>query len=179
MRVIVKENRSNPELRLTFINYINHLGEQVSIPAYFDKRLPVQPEAGKEVEVMINGVLYHKDANGYYDYNRPKSFFIAEPIEGKHVKIWYNGFACSGSGCATTAIGYEMVGEKRKAEGKTLTPGRLMQSLIVADQVSDASNYEKETPGFGWAEVHPENNRRMRLVGVDDPKHLNLHIKYE
>lgn len=180
MRVQVIANRRDPSARLAFLHYLDMHGEMQSAPGYFDKKLAVQPLAGSEVEAMISGVLYHKDATGqFFDFHKPKCFFLTPPQE-HHIKVWYDGFECSGSGCTTTARAYKILpnGTMEK-NGKTMTPGKLMSSLIVADNTSNAF-YGKPsippTPGFGWAERHPQNTH-LRLAGVEEVKYLNIHIK--
>ena len=116
---------------------------------------------------MICGILWNKNDVGY-DFNAiPKCFFIRQPTD--EIKVRYDGFECSGSMCQTTSSATELLTKKVHY---TVTPGKLMQSLVVADNVS-GGEYEDLTPGFGWIKRNPENGK-MRLEGVDSLKELDL-----
>ena len=175
MKVLVKANRRDPNARLAFISYTNYQGNEISLPAYFDKRDLTQPKPDTEVEVMISGVLYEKDENGHFDFSKPRCFFIKEPAENQF-KVTYEGFECDTSMCTTTTNFRFVDAHLNTKKLQWMTPGKLMQSLIVADNVNarfdDRDRYPL-TPGVGWVEKNAANGV-WRLAGVEETKYLDF-----
>ncbi len=171
MKVLVLNNKRDPNLRIAFVKGMTKKLGEISVPAYFDKNIPLDqlPAHGSEVEVMICGVLFPKDDNGHFNFGAmPKCFFIRQPTDEIIVK--YDGFECSGSMCQTVTTATELLTKKVHY---TVTPGKLMPYLVVADNVSDGTIYNKPVPGIGWIKRNPENGK-MRLEGVESLAELEL-----
>jgi hypothetical protein len=176
MKVLVLNNKRDPNLRIAFVKGMTKKLGEISVPAYFDKNIPVDqlPAHGEEVEVMICGVLFPKyekgqPNEGHFNFNAvPKCFFIRQPTD--EIKVRYDGFECSGSMCQTTTSAIELLTKKRHY---VITPGKLMSYLVVADNVSSATEYNEPIPGIGWIKHNPENGK-MRLEGVDSLAELEL-----
>lgn len=176
MLVNVIPNRRDPNDRLAFIKGTTKLFGDIAVPAFFDKQ-SVKPDVG-EHEVMICGVLFHKNEHGMYDWKRaPKCFFIKVPTD--EIKVRYDGFECSGSMCTTDSGANTIDGtivrtkppayklDNWETRIHLITPGRLQSWLIVAENVNSPLNNRKpRTPGVGWTKINPESGH-YRLEGVE------------
>lgn len=174
MFVNVIANRRDPENRLAFIKFKSKKFGDISLPGYFDKSF-IAPSIG-EHEVMICGVLMkrgdrtitgfggtpHEMVNAILWDEPPKCVFIRTPTL-EDMKVFYDGFECSGSMCATTTRGTEFYGGKVFG---TITPGKMMDYLVTAQNVNRrGDDREARTPGIGWAKM--ADTGHMRLEGVD------------
>ena len=171
MRVVVQENKKRPDQRIVFIKGNVPLWGEFSVPAYLPKELQVQPAVGSTIEVMISGMLWHRDEHDMYAYERaPRCFFIKEPT--LETKVKYDGFVCWGSMCTTTAYAEEFT---TGAKVGTITPGRLHMFIREIDTVSgmDERDESKKVPGVGWVAKNP-NNLMWRLEGVEGLEQLDL-----
>lgn len=187
MLVNVLINRRDPEGRLAFIKFESKLHGTLSLPAYFDKN-NLTDKTG-EMEVMICGVLMPKGDRVVNNWNNtetytmenttlwdqpPRCLFIRCPT-AEDTKISYRGFECSGSMCSTTAVGAREYGTKDKFVG-LVTPGRLFDHLVIADNVNVGWQGQKAKPltaGTGWIRRHP-NGGAMQLVGVESTAELKF-----
>lgn len=86
---------------------------------------------GQPVEVMFSGVLYRKEkGSDMYNKHDVAAVFV-RPVTRDYVLIDHDGFECSGSMCATTAVG------TYRGKRKLLTPGR-------------THVYEADNTNTGW-----------------------------
>lgn len=161
MRVLVQANRRDLSRRIAFIRTETKSFGEVSFPAYFAGNYA--PPADEELDVMICGVLLHKTPCGkHYNFNLPPKCVFIRPIEPEDTYVIFNGFEIVGSGCQTLAAA--------KTDGGihlTITPGRLMPYLNVADNSSVGFDDPPEEliPGGGWIRKNPTNGA-FRLEGV-------------
>ena len=176
MIVEIVQNKRDPERRLAFIKVTTKRFGEISIPAYADNGTPVG-----ETEAMITGVAWHRNEHNLHDYCRPpKCAFIRVPTD--EMRVRYRGFECSGSMCITDSSCYVVnkfddtedyvtfanwaVKDKSIRFLGRITPGRLQEVLIVADNVNTSfQNRKPPTPGFGWIKMNP-NSGFHRIEGV-------------
>lgn len=167
MLVEVVANRKDASRRLAFIKAETVRFGKVKIPAYFSANDPY--ELG-EMHVMISGVLSHKDENGYLKMDEvPKCLFIRKPTAEDEF-VDFDGFECSGSMCQTTAQALAIGGRRF-----TITPGKLMPHLVVADNVNADFNHRPYYPlkaGSGWVRKAPKG--LYRLEGLADLDSLSF-----
>lgn len=138
------------------------------IPAYFPDSMPQM--VGTTVEVMVTGILFHRDERGYLTGN-PKCLFI-RPVLSSDTKVAFRGFECIGSMCTTTS--QATIVETNKPTW--LTPGRT--GVYVAENVN--ANFYKLppnplVPGIGYVIRDGEHNQR--LEGLDDFRSLEYFVK--
>lgn len=126
--------------------------------------------AGTPVEVMITGILYHKDPQyGNLDFNKPRCLLIRQ-ITDEDIPVDFFGFETAGSMCTTSAIA-------RLPDATTcnITPGRT--GVYAADNVNVGWKGQVKQPlrpGRGWVQLIP--NRLNRLVGVAEHTMLQYFV---
>jgi len=171
MRIEIIENRNRSGNYLGFVRGDTKKYGRISVPAYFAKES--KDVAPGEQEVMISGVLFHKNDEGFYDYKKaPKCFFI-RTLDGV-MKAHLEGFECIGTMCETTSSATLLDGSRKQIH--TVTPGLLMEYIYVAENVN--ATFDKREPYplkplIGWIKKHPSNGHH-RLEGVEDLKDLNI-----
>ena len=159
MLITVCQNRKDETHRLAFAPVKTERWGKFTLPCYFSDKNNI-PELDSKVEVMICGVLMHRDASGYYDFNRPpKALFIRLPTDDD-IAIVYQGFECSGSMCQTLTWA-----QFPNGKNTLVTPGRLQSYLIVANNVGFGDKENPLIPGSGWVRYNSEKGR-WRLEGV-------------
>lgn len=167
MLVEVIANKRDSSRRLAFIKAETVRFGKVRIPAYFSADDPY--ELG-EMNVMISGVLSKKDEKGYLKLDEiPNNLFIRKPTKEDDF-VEFDGFECSGSMCQTTAQAKTYLGDRF-----TITPGKLMPHLVVADNVNAHFNKRPEYPlkaGRGYVKKGPKG--LYRLEGLADLDSLSF-----
>ena len=134
-----------------------------------------QPELNKEVEVMICGVAFNKNAEGRIDRSSVR-FLLLRTVPDNFVLVSHQGFECSGTMCRTLA--------HTKFEGKPLsiTPGRV--GIYVADNVNagwkppgEAKPIERLPlrPGFVYVDRDAAKTGLARAEGVADIGELQFY----
>lgn len=126
--------------------------------------------AGTPVEVMITGILYHKDPQyGNLDFNKPRCLLIRQ-ITDEDIPVDFFGFETSGSMCTTTSVARFPGGVIGN-----ITPGRT--GVYAADNVNvgwKGLTRQPLRPGRGW--IHPIQGRMDRLVGVAEHTMLQYFV---
>ena len=171
MLVNVIANRRDPSQRLAFIRAETPKYGVFSAPAYFDKN-SITPDVGEQ-EVMICGVLFHKNLDGSYDFESPpKCFFLKIPND--EIKVSFEGFCIIDQTCSVLSSAVNV--RNRKDTYNVITPGRLQSYLHVIDLASDHFDGRPETPlkpGIGWIAKNPETGK-YRLEGVESVAELDI-----
>lgn len=143
------------------------LGDQLS---FFERGVEV--EIGRTIEVMIAGILLHReiDTNAAEQKTHLHAILL-RPVTSEHRLVAHKGFECSGSMCRTTA---DLVEKTNRVV--YLTPGRT--TVVEADNVNvgwQGQTADPLVPGHVWVNV-ADYERAIRLggplraLGLADPR---------